>query len=120
MIMKYLPARTLLLVFALVSLGCEQEAPPPKDIIAEDTYINLITEFQMAESFRNNYDAPEMAQRLIDSTLSFYGVSYEQFLRSHNYYQRDLQAQKKRYQKAIDRLDQLLDGVDKENQRPEK
>jgi hypothetical protein len=118
--MKYLPALILALIIALVSLGCEEEPQPPQDLIAEDTYINLITEFQMAESFRNNYDAPEMAQRLIDSTLSFYGVSFEQFLRTHNYYQRDLQAQKKRYQKAIDRLDQLLDGVDKENQRPEK
>jgi hypothetical protein len=107
--LKTLRLWSLIATMLMILSGCQEETPqPPKDLIAEDTYINLLAEFQLAEAFRNNYDAPNEAQRLVDSTLRVYRIDYDQFLRSHRYYQRNLEAQKERYDQAIERLTQTL------------
>jgi hypothetical protein len=102
---------SLLIILSLVTVSCGSSNEPPKDIVSEDTYINLLVELQLAEAFRNQYNDTTQTKRLVDSVLTVYGVGYDRFLRSHRYYQSQLDKQEQRYEKAVDRLSKLKDQV---------
>lgn len=94
-----------LLPFLLLLGSCKEENPKPEKLIPEDTYINLLVELQLLESYRSS--TPEDSTS-IDSLKSIvftkYDATQEQFVESHRYYQKQVKPQKERISKAIDRL----------------
>lgn len=90
---------------SLLLAGCGDKKPkPPKDLIPEDQYINMLVDYEMVQSYEFMHGDSAHVQQLVDSVMHHYGATREQFMRSHAYYQKDVKAQKKRFNKAIEQL----------------
>ena len=84
--------------------GCNNEAPA--DLIAEETYIDLIVELQLLQSYVS-YNQPDSlaVDSLRNEIFNHYNVSESQFQESHQYYQdHDLRAQRDRIGAAVEDL----------------
>ncbi|MDX1636988.1 MAG: DUF4296 domain-containing protein [Balneolaceae bacterium] len=100
----------LMIGLSLVFLGsCSgpNDNPRPENLIDEDTYIDLMIELQLLRSYQTA--VPEDSVRVkIDSLKNVvyrkYGVSEQQFMESHYYYQRQVEPQIDRITGAIDSL----------------
>lgn len=94
----------LFLLLFVFTLGCEQNSPPP-ELIEEDTYIDLLVELQLLKSYRETVAADSgVVDSLQQQIYSKYDITKEQFRISHDYYQEQYIEQKKRVDKAIERL----------------
>ncbi|MDR8392179.1 DUF4296 domain-containing protein [Aliifodinibius sp. S!AR15-10] len=112
--------RTWLLLFPLVALlaGCIEKPknPKPENLIPEDDYIDLLIELQLLKSYRASFP-PDSAEPNIDSLKALiydkYHVNEEQFLRSHRYFQSQVEPQVERVTNAIDSLKEQMvkDGL---------
>ena len=83
----------------------------PENLIAEETYINLLVEFQILQIYEQQNPDTFNREAADKAVLAEYEVSAEQFRKSHDYYEQDLEAQIKRVEVAIDRIEQLQDSV---------
>lgn len=83
--------------------------PKPKDLIAEDTYIDLMVEMQHITTYRNAEPDSVNADSLKNLVYEKYNVTDEQYLRSHRYYQSHIQDQ-------IVRIDTVLLRLESEQQ----
>lgn len=85
--------------------GCKTQEEPPENLIPEDTYIDLMVEFQLLESYRNSMPADSVAtDSLKEVIFKKYSVSEDQFLDSKEYYEQDYKSHIKRVEKAIEQL----------------
>ncbi len=89
----------------LLITGCGDR---PSDILDEDTYINLLVEIHILRAIDNRFEDHQKTMSIQESVLSHYGVSIEQFDRSHHYYMQDTEAQRDRISKARTRLNEEL------------
>lgn len=98
--------RLFLFFIVLVSVnGCSGDSQKPKDIIAENEYIDLLVELQLVRSYGESMEADSLTvDSLTSEVFKRYGVSAEIFQSSHNYYQQFPQEQKIRIEKAIEQL----------------
>lgn len=96
---------SVVLLLGLLLAGCMQEGSPPPDLIDEDTYIDLLVEMQLVKSYQERI-IPDSSSTdgLIPKIMEHYGVTEDQFRRSHLYYQDQISEQQKRISEAIDRL----------------
>lgn len=92
----------MLVCFALL-LGCNSDKPD--DLLAEDTYINLMVELQLLRSYQQQGQPDSTAiDSLQNAIFKQYEVTESQFRVSHEYYQKDLNQQSERISEAIERL----------------
>lgn len=93
---------------ALFLAACNGEAELiPDDVIPEETYIKMLIELEMAHSFKVLPEDSVYVVRLLDGVFEHYGVTLDQFERSHEWYARDTHEQLRRYRRAIDKLNEL-------------
>ncbi len=93
------------LVMASVSLtGCESQ---PEDLIDEDTYIDLLVEFELINSLHSESGDTDTVLRATDEVFRTYEITEEQFLRSHEFYQTDVENQVLRHRTAVERVSKV-------------
>jgi len=90
-----------------VGLGCsgEEQSVPPDDLISELEYIRLIAEFEVINAYLNTTNDLKESKKKTDYVLKAYGISMDQFERSNAYYEKDIDSQIKRLDKALDIID---------------
>ena len=89
----------------LILMGCEQDSRKPKDVIAENTYVDLLVELQLVRSYAQNAQTDSLLiDSLTKSVFEKYEITGQTFWESHNYYQQFPEKQKTRIDKAIERL----------------
>lgn len=94
-----------LLLLLLIMVGCEDTPQKPTQLIAEDKYVNLMVELQLVRSYGDNADIDSLTvDSLKQAVLQKYEVKLSDFYDSHRYYQKFPRDQKKRVDKAIERL----------------
>ena len=101
--------KTIAISIALFSgallTGCMHEESPPPDLIGEDTYIDLLVEMQLVKSYQERVlPDSSVTDSLIPKIMDRYGVTEDQFGRSHRCYQDQITEQQERINEAIDRL----------------
>lgn len=74
-------------------IGCQSNPDKPKDLIKEPVYIDVLTEVFMAQSLAELKNITEKEDSLVNVVFDRYDVSRDQFERSHEYYQRQGEAQ---------------------------
>lgn len=109
-----------------VSYSCvgPEDIPEPKNLLSEDIYIDLLVEFQHIITYRNSNPDSVNADSLTALIYDKYQVTEEEFLVSHKYYQKHVEEQIDRIDKALQRIrteeDQLkahMDSVREANAR---
>ena len=85
--------------------GCSTGPEKPDNLIPEKKYISLLVELQLVRSFAENAQT-EIAtvDSLSSEVYDRYSVTSEQFIASHNYYQKFPEEQKERVERAIEQL----------------
>jgi|AntRauTorckE6833_2_1112554.scaffolds.fasta_scaffold00121_39 hypothetical protein len=111
-----------LLLTTLTACVGPEETPKPNDLIAEDQYIDLLVDIQHIITYRNAYPDSVNADSLADLVYDKYGITEDEFLASHEYYQKSVNQQVERINEAIQRirdeeqyLQNHIDSVRKEN-----
>lgn len=91
----------------LFASGCigPEKTPKPDNLIEEDTYIDLLIEMQHITTYRNAQPDSVNADSLKAIVYRDYGVTEEQFLTSHEYYQHDVEGHISRIDQAIQRIE---------------
>lgn len=99
-------AKICWLLLCVLMIGCTSGPPEkPKDLITEDTYINMLVELQLVRSYGESSHVDSLVlDSLKNQIFQKYGISYERFKNSHHYYEQQPQKQKKRVAEAIERL----------------
>ncbi len=97
-----LPAIFFLVV---VTAGCDRDTP--KDLIEEDKYIDVLVEMHLLAAAKEIDDDEKRFQADQKAILTYYGISLEQFQRSHTYYHRDMSRQMHRFGEVRSRLEDL-------------
>jgi len=104
-------------VILLILSSCQEHRknPPPEQLLDEETYIDLLIEFQLIESYYNRYSSRQDTLKNIitmrDEILEKYDASWQQFKNSHNYY-------KSQPPEQLKRIDEAIQILRKRNQRP--
>lgn len=97
-------------ILVLPLFSCGRETTPPKGILEESLYLDLTAELyftmQLIE-LQENYEQEDSLRQLV---FEHYGVSADQFRKSHRYYQSDIDGQ-------LIRLDTLRARFDREVRR---
>ncbi len=96
-----------LCITLLIVSSCEKEVTPDY-LIEEDVYIDLMIEFQIIKSYSYLDNTIQVDSARLD-ILSGYGVSRDNFLKSHKYYQQDAEAQMERIDIALERIKTIED-----------
>lgn len=94
----------LIFILWLVVMGCGDETPP--DLIPEETYIHLMVELQLLQSYAT-IEQPDSTtiDSLEGNIFRYYDVTEAQFEESHQFYQNnDVRAQRDRIGKAVEAL----------------
>ncbi|MFD2532793.1 DUF4296 domain-containing protein [Gracilimonas halophila] len=93
------------LVF-FISYSCvgPEEIPKPKNLLPEDTYIDLLVEVQHVITYKNAYPDSVNSDSLTSLVYDKYQVTEEEFLSSHEYYQKQVKEQVERIDEALLRL----------------
>jgi hypothetical protein len=107
-ISKYLLLLWVIIIVVALLSACNGESElKPDDLIPEETYIHLLIELEMAHSFKVLPEDSVYVVRLLDGVFDHYGITLEQFEKSHQWYERDTHEQLRRYRRAIDKLNEL-------------
>lgn len=94
-----------LFVLTFIISNCSSEQQPPENLIAEDTYIDMMVEFQLLETYQNSMPIDSVNTDSLEKVIfEKYTVTEAEFLESKDYYQQDFKAQAKRVDKAIEQL----------------
>ena len=96
---------TIAMILFSVTAGCEQDAP--KDLIDEETYIEILVELHLLAGMKELDDNEKRFYAGQEAILSHYNITREQFRRSHGYYHQDMHEQQARYSEVRKRLDDL-------------
>ncbi|MDZ7771974.1 MAG: DUF4296 domain-containing protein [Balneolaceae bacterium] len=89
--------------------GSTENPVPPDSLLAEETYVDLLVELQLLRSYTRTQPDSVDTDSLQRAIFRRYGVDADRFRRSHDFYQKDLEAQKQRIDRAIEelRMDQV-------------
>jgi len=91
---------------AFLPAGCDRDRP--KDLIDEETYMDILLELHILAAIREIDGEDETRYRAgQDAVLAHYQITREQFERSHAYYHRNMEEQQLRYNTVRLRLDEL-------------
>lgn len=108
-----------LLVILLLLSSCQEDirTPPPENLLDEQTYIDLLIEFQLIDAYYNRFRSaqdtlPDMATMRND-VLDRYDTNWSQFKRSHDYY-------KTQPGEQLNRIDKTIEELRKRDQQPGK
>lgn len=93
----------LILAFSYSCVGPE-EVPKPDNLLAEETYVDLLVEIQHVITYHNSYPDSVNADSLTALIYDKYQVKEEEFLISHQYYQTQVKKQIDRVDEAIRRI----------------
>jgi len=102
-----LAALLVLLPFLLLT-SCQEQ---PKDLISEETYIDLLVEFELLNNLHETTEDTDSVLRKISMVYEHYNTTEEQFIRSHAHYQQDVQKQVQRHRTAVERLSQVQNEI---------
>ncbi|MEX0720206.1 MAG: DUF4296 domain-containing protein [Balneolaceae bacterium] len=112
------PKNTFLFIAcAIISLplliSCDEnpgnEKPP--NLIPEDTYIDVLVEFQLIRTYGIAHPDSVNADSLSQVIFEKYEIDEDQFLSSHQFYQKQVENQLKRTDEAIQRLEKEEDRM---------
>ncbi|AXJ01407.1 protein of unknown function (DUF4296) [Cyclonatronum proteinivorum] len=104
---RFIISTLFLSTFLLIS-SCNQE---PDDLIPEEIYVDLLVEFELI-NFVYGAESDSLAQReFLNLLFNTYNISPEQFDRSHEWYERDIEAQIQRKRRAVDRINQAYGQI---------
>lgn len=94
-----------MLGLALLISACQSQNKPPENVIEEDVYIDMLAELQLLKSYSQSMTQDSAAVDSLEIEIyDKYGVSRERFQESHQYYNSQYEAQKKRIDEAIERM----------------
>lgn len=105
----------LLIFFA----GCNEKelVPKPENLIPEETYVKVITELQLLDSWVYTNEEVTNPDSIMLEIFAFYEISEEQFEQSHAYYQSQPENHNARIDSALsilekeqERLNQSSEG----------
>lgn len=94
----------IILISTIVLSGCNFESEKPEGLIEEPVYIDLLTEVFLVQSIAALQDSSEKEDSLYTALFNRYEISRDQFDRSHEYYQRQGEAQVARTDTIRERL----------------
>ncbi|MGN8224816.1 DUF4296 domain-containing protein [Gracilimonas sp. BCB1] len=106
--MKTLSIQVVVLILAvLAGYGCmgPDEVPKPDDLISEQNYIDLLIEMQHISTYRDAQPDSINADSLKALVYGKFGITEEQFLRSHTFYQKQVERQLIRVQEVVRQLE---------------
>lgn len=96
---------SFMVLVSFTVFSCSGQTEPPENLVAEDTYINLMIELQLIRSYQAQSQADSAAiDSLMRAVFNKYGVTKKQFKQSHAYYQDQLEEQTDRIDIVIERL----------------
>ena len=97
----------LLLIAGLTILNCvgPEDTPPPNNLIDERNYIDLLVEMQHITTYRDAQPDSVNADSLKALVYQKFNITEEQFLASHDYYQKQVEKQLNRVNEAIRQLE---------------
>jgi len=99
------PVRGIIFLMLFTVLGCSAEDAAPEYLIDEDTYVNLVVEFKLLDSYQQSLPPDSsIADSLTDLILDKYEVSEEQYIKSRNYYHENPKLYSELIEKAIEEL----------------
>lgn len=103
---KNIPKGILFALILAISYSCvgPEETPKPKNLLSEDTYIDLLVEVQHVITYKNAYPDSVNSDSLTSLIYDKYQVTEEEFLSSHEYYQKQVKEQIGRIDEALTRL----------------
>jgi hypothetical protein len=81
------------------------KVPEPENLISEQNYIDLLIEMQHISTYRNAQPDSVNADSLKALVYNKFGITEEQFLNSHSYYQKQVERQLMRVQEVIRQLE---------------
>lgn len=93
---------SIILICSFILLGCGDDKP--SNLLAEDTYIDLLVELQLLRSYQQNHPDASGIDSLRTVIFDKYHTTEVQFKQSHQYYQQDIDRQSERIKEAIERL----------------
>jgi hypothetical protein len=100
-------------------MSCSAGRQKPQSLIPEATYIHILAESQLIESFEATYGDSVKTDSLRKALLMKFNLTPEKLLLSHDYYRMDVPGQKKRLEavddllrKEMERLQVLIRTVD--------
>lgn len=94
----------MIIVSATVLSGCNFGSDKPEDLIEEPVYIDILTEIFLVQSIAALHDLSEKEDSLYTVLFNRYEISRDQFDLSHEYYQRQGEAQVARTDTIRERL----------------
>ncbi|MCA1802970.1 MAG: DUF4296 domain-containing protein [Rhodothermaceae bacterium] len=103
--MRYLPIRYLpvgLILTALLMISCSDQKPD--DLIGEEDFINLLVEFELLRTLQRTEADSLRTAEITRAVLDRYGITFEQFERSNEYYLSDTEVYRNLYREAIEQL----------------
>jgi hypothetical protein len=98
---------TAILVFVFL-IGCQRRAD--FNLIPEDQYIKVAAELQFTRAYLQVSKDTIAYMTLNDAILKKYGYSAAQFDSTHHFYEKDYEAQLKRYQKVREYVKYIENG----------
>ena len=102
--------RILIILFLALTLASCKEEVKPDYLIDEDVYIDLLIELQIVKSYSYlDPSLPTDSARM--DILNAYGISKDDFLKSHEYFQQGGAEQIFRLDKAIERIKAIEDSL---------
>lgn len=110
--------RTLLCVLlasALLFAGC-RTSDKPEDMMAESEYTELLMEVFITQNLIQLKELTEKRDSVMTDLFDRYGVTEDQFIRNHEYYQIQANDQKERIDRIRDRLREEREKIDKVRQ----
>ncbi|TVQ10523.1 MAG: DUF4296 domain-containing protein [Balneolaceae bacterium] len=98
--MRYLPLYLILTVLLLAS--CSESKPD--DLIEKEDFINLLVEFELLRTFQRTEGDSLRTAEITNAVLDRYGITFDQFERSKEFYLIDSEEYRQLYREAIEQL----------------
>lgn len=104
----------------LTSVACDvkETIPKPKNLIPEETYVNIMLELHILDSWVFTSTDSTFSDSITTKLFDFYNIDKQQFISSHTYYQSQIDGQISRIDSALKllRSEQILHDPSLENQ----
>jgi hypothetical protein len=103
--MRYMPSgylTTCLIVTVLLVMSCSE--PKPDDLIGKEDFISLLVEFELLRTLQRTEGDSLRTAEITHAVLNRYGITFEQFERSNNYYLSDSEEYRHLYREAVEQL----------------
>lgn len=102
----------VLLMSVLLFAGC-RTSEKPENVMPESEYTELLMEVFITQNLIQLKELTEKRDSVMTDLFDRYGVTEDQFERSHEYYQIEANEQKERIDRIRDRLREEREKIDK-------